>query len=86
MTQNSFSTVDATSDVKQRLEKAISDSSSSLSAEKLQKLNELQEKVKSLRKRGLLNKNEFVSVSTADFERRYSDKSVIVSSQIGGNY
>jgi len=85
MTQNSFSTADATSDVKQRLEKAISDSSSSLSAQKLQKLNELQEKVKSLRKRGLLNKNEFVSVSTADFERRYSDKGVIVTSQIGGN-
>lgn len=64
-------TVDATSDISDRVMEEVSRQATRLDPSRAEKLREVQEKVTDLRSRGLLRRREFVVVTTSDFERRY---------------
>lgn len=71
MKPNSSSTVVATSEIAERLLKAVGTGEHRLDVKRVEKLREVQKKVLDLRARGLLRRREFVVVTTSDFERRY---------------
>lgn len=75
MKQDFSYTVDATSELAKQLQKAVDSAEKSIDTCRAKKLQEVQKKVDDLKSRGLLKKQEYVSVSTSDFERRcYSHK------------
>jgi hypothetical protein len=71
MTQYSSYTADVTSDVVKRLGTALDKAGKSINTRRAKELQEIQKRIGNLRSRGLLKKQEYVSVSTAEFERRY---------------
>lgn len=71
MTQYSSYTADVTSEVVERLESALNKAEKSINTKRGKELQEIQKRIGNLRSRGLLKKQEYVSVSTAEFERRY---------------
>ncbi len=71
MTQGSFYTAGATSEVVDKLGSALDKSAKSISTNRAKKLQEVQKRIDNLKSRGLLKKQEYVSVSTSEFERRY---------------
>ena len=71
MRQYSSYTADATSGVVERLGKALDKTEKSVNAGRATKLQGIQKRIENLRSRGLLKKHEYVSVTTAEFERRY---------------
>ncbi len=72
MTTSSSSTAGATSDgVLRRLGEAVAATKAGLSGERLARVRDANELIASLRKRGLLKKQEFASPTSADLEKRY---------------
>ena len=69
-TQVSY-TVDATSDVADRLNRAIRDARDRVDRSRLDKLSEVQGKVEELKKRGLLKKQEYAAAKAADFQKLF---------------
>jgi hypothetical protein len=72
MTSNSFCTADATSEVTERLKKAVSESEACLDDSRLKRLRAAKERLDSLQERGLLAKQDYSAPSEGDFERRYT--------------
>ena len=62
-------TADATSKVSERLGELMKDQTRRLDSTRIERLERVQKKVDSLNSKGLLRKQKYVSVSTADFER-----------------
>jgi len=56
----------------QKVSEVVKERELSTNPGRLARLQEVQKRVNDLRDRGLLRKQRFVSVSTSDFERRYS--------------
>lgn len=71
MTTKFSYTVDATSNLVERLSSALKEEKRVIDMARLSRLQEVQKKVESLKERGLLNRQEYVSVTTSEFERRY---------------
>lgn len=71
MTTKVSCTVDATSDVADRLNKAIRDARDRVGRSRSEKLTELQGKVEELKKRGLLKRQEYAAANTADFQKLF---------------
>ena len=71
MRQDSSYTADVSSEVVERLDHALVNTEKSINAMRATKLQGIQRRIEDLRSRGLLKKHEYVSVSTAEFERRY---------------
>ena len=75
MKQDFSYTVDATSDLMDRLEVALNTAEKSVNNTRAKKLQEIQKRIDDFKSRGLLKKQEYVSVSTSEFERRYYSSS-----------
>ncbi len=71
MTHKISYTVDATSGVVDRLGSTIDKAAKFMNTNRVKKLQEVQKRIDNLRSRGLLNKQEYVSVSTSEFERMH---------------
>ena len=71
MTSNPFSTVEATSEIVGRLQKAIKLTNVTLDAGRLGKIQEISQRLESLRDRGMLKRQEYSFPTSADIERRY---------------
>jgi hypothetical protein len=69
MISNTFSTADATFDIEKRVKEAIQQSSSKLSSERLARLKGIKLHVDDLNSRGLLKRQEYSSLSSADFNK-----------------
>lgn len=67
--------VDATSDVADRLNRAILDAQDRVGRSRLDKLSEVQGKVEELKKRGLLKRQEYAAAKTADFQKLFMNQS-----------
>jgi hypothetical protein len=72
MTTNLSYTVAVTSDLAGEVAKAIAEKEQSVDKARWIRLQEIQKRVNDLKSRGLLRKQDYISVSNADFERRYS--------------
>ena len=70
MTYHSFFTVDATSKIADRIEEALKNTDESTSVVQKSKLQDIQKRIENLKSRGLLKKQRYVFVTTADFEKR----------------
>jgi hypothetical protein len=71
MTQEFSYTADAISGVVNKLGSALEKTTKSLETKRAKNLQEIQKRIDDLKSRGLLKKQEYVSFSTSDFERRY---------------
>ena len=74
MPTNFSYTVDASSDIAERVKDAVAHTEQGAHASRIDRLREFQKHVNDLRQRGLLKKQEFVVTTTSDFERRYMRK------------
>jgi hypothetical protein len=74
MTLNSSYTAAATSEITERLKKAVSETEGRLQPDRLQKLRAVTEHIRSLKERGLLTRQDYSAPSRADLERRYLSK------------
>ena len=72
MTSNTFSTAGATFDIETRVKDAIQQASSKLSSERLVRIKEIKLHADDLSKRGLLKRQEYTSLSSADFKKIYT--------------
>ena len=66
------STAVATSDIGDRLQKAVGSQKRALDMRRVEALRDVQKKILDLGSRGLLRRREIVVVTTSDFERRYA--------------
>ena len=71
MTQNFSYTADAIFEVADKLGSTIDKTAKSIAPNRAKKLREIQKRIDDLNSRGLLKKQEYVSISTSEFERRY---------------
>jgi hypothetical protein len=71
MTSNISSTAVASSDIEKRIDEAIKSASSRLSLERLEHLKNVKRRADELSSRGLLQRSEYSSSSSADFEKQY---------------
>ena len=71
MITNSSSTAAATSDVGTRLEEAVSRSEAKIDQHRLQRLQDVKQRVDSLQKRGLLKRQQYTSATKIELERRF---------------
>jgi len=71
MTTNTSSTVVVSSDIEKRIDEALRSASSRLSPERLEHLKNVKQRADELASRGLLQRSEYSSSSSADFEKQY---------------
>jgi hypothetical protein len=74
MTTEVSCTVDATSDVAVRLNRAIRDAQDRAGRSRSDKLSAVQGKVEELKKRGLLRRQEYAAAKTADFQKLFMSR------------
>jgi hypothetical protein len=65
-------TADATSDIAERVKSALKDSVTRLPEERVRRVEMVVRRAEGLRDRGFLRGQEFTSVSSSDFRKRYS--------------
>jgi len=73
---NPFFIADATSEVEARLNNAIKAAEGRVGAARRNQLRAVQKKIEELRSRGLLNRQEFGTSTSADFSKLFLKKSV----------
>ncbi|MEK8017683.1 MAG: hypothetical protein VSS75_012495 [Candidatus Parabeggiatoa sp.] len=71
MRQEFSYTADAIYGVADKLGSALDKTTKSIEPNRVKKFQEIQKRIDDLKSRGLLKKQEYVSFSTSDFERRY---------------
>ena len=72
MPTHSFLTADATSEVSDKVQKAVRKAVQGLPEERAERIRSIQERIRDLESRGFLKREQFKSLTTGEFERSFA--------------